>query len=163
VESLDALKDYFNILGISKASELGEGRGKPPTDDPQVFLGHLTPNVPIPTNTPTSSTSRLFTLPAPTTISTPRRIITVLLTYLLKIMAPLFRNFRVAGQTPIALTNAKGDPTMIVTGDMLRLHLAYDATLRGGTHEQGPRPLGYMEIVLAINKAQSVAGHTTRP
>jgi len=51
---------------------------------------------------------------------------------------------------------------MIVTGDMLRLHLAYDAALRGGTHKQGPRPLGYAEIALAINKAQSVAGHTTR-
>ena len=42
--NLDALKDYFNILGISKVSELGEGKGKPPTNDPQVFLGHLTPN-----------------------------------------------------------------------------------------------------------------------
>ena len=55
-------------------------------------------------------------------------------------MAPLFRNFRVAGQTPFALTNAKGDPTMIVTCDMLHLHLAYDAALRGGTHDVGNSP-----------------------
>jgi hypothetical protein len=146
VEKLDALKDYFNVLGISNVSELGEGKGKPPTDDPQVFLGHLTLDLSIPTNTPAPSLPQLSTLPNPTII----------------IMAPLFRNFRVAGQNPFALANVNGDPTMTVTGDMLRLHLAYDAALRGGTHAQGPKPLGYAEIALAINKAQSVAGHTTR-
>jgi hypothetical protein len=41
VDHLDALKEYFNVLGIETVAELTAGIGEPPTDDPQVFLGHL--------------------------------------------------------------------------------------------------------------------------
>lgn len=38
---LNALPQYFELLGIENVSELAEGAGQPPSDDPQVFLGML--------------------------------------------------------------------------------------------------------------------------
>jgi hypothetical protein len=41
VDHLAALQEYFDVLDIGGVSELIEGNGLPPTDDPQVFLGSL--------------------------------------------------------------------------------------------------------------------------
>jgi hypothetical protein len=38
--TIAALQEYFNALGVSKVSDLPDGVGSPPTDDPQVFLGY---------------------------------------------------------------------------------------------------------------------------
>ena len=41
VDHLSALQDYFDVLGIEDVSELTEGNGAPPMDNPQVFLGGM--------------------------------------------------------------------------------------------------------------------------
>jgi hypothetical protein len=41
VKHLQALDDYLNLLEVNKISELPKGKGKPPREDPQVFLGAL--------------------------------------------------------------------------------------------------------------------------
>ena len=40
VEHLAALQEYFDALGVSNVSDLPDGAGSPPTNDPQVFLGY---------------------------------------------------------------------------------------------------------------------------
>lgn len=43
ITEMGALKEYLEILGIEKITELGEGQGRPPEDDPQIFLGLIEP------------------------------------------------------------------------------------------------------------------------
>ncbi|KAJ3500546.1 hypothetical protein NLJ89_g9745 [Agrocybe chaxingu] len=38
IEHLNALKDYIDLLGIDSISKLPPGSGKPPQDDPQIFV-----------------------------------------------------------------------------------------------------------------------------
>jgi len=38
---LPALEGYLELLGIEKIADLRKGQGKPPRDDPQVFLGTI--------------------------------------------------------------------------------------------------------------------------
>ena len=38
ITHLQVLTDYFGLLGVSKISKLPNGLGRPPVDDPQVFL-----------------------------------------------------------------------------------------------------------------------------
>jgi hypothetical protein len=159
VEKLEVLKDYFNVLGVTNVSELGEGEGKPPTNDPQVFLGHLTLQSPTYKNPIPSSRSWFPTLFAASIISLVCRLITASRAYLTNIMAPLFRP---AGQNQFTLVHADGDKTLVITGDMVRLHLAYDAALRGGTQGRLPEPMGYPDFALAIRNTQVAAGRPSR-
>ena len=53
ITHLNALTKYMDLLGISKISTLPQGKGSPPPDDPQVFIGSLSPFL-------TNSTSFLF-------------------------------------------------------------------------------------------------------
>ena len=46
ITHLQALTDYLELLKIAKISKLPAGRGRPPADDPQVFLGFIAPEVP---------------------------------------------------------------------------------------------------------------------
>lgn len=41
ISDLHALTSYLELVGVDKVSDLPKGKGKPPTDDPQVFLGSL--------------------------------------------------------------------------------------------------------------------------
>jgi hypothetical protein len=41
VSHLHALQQYFDLLGIANISQLPEGEGKPPLDDPQTFIGNM--------------------------------------------------------------------------------------------------------------------------
>ena len=43
ITHLQALTDYFDLLGVSKVSKLPNGLGRPPVDDPQLFLGLISP------------------------------------------------------------------------------------------------------------------------
>jgi hypothetical protein len=45
VSHLNALQQYFELLGIANISHLAEGKGKPPSDDPQTFIGNLEPGL----------------------------------------------------------------------------------------------------------------------
>jgi hypothetical protein len=66
ISGLQAVKSYLDTLGIEKISELPKGDGKPPGDDPQVYLGTI-PSVhdqfsPAPIKTSTSFRSFLSPL-----------------------------------------------------------------------------------------------------
>ena len=41
IRHLQALETYLELMGVENASKLPAGKGKPPLDDPQVFLGGL--------------------------------------------------------------------------------------------------------------------------
>ena len=41
IRHLQALDAYFNLLGVKNAAELSAGKGNPPREDPQVFLGAI--------------------------------------------------------------------------------------------------------------------------
>ena len=43
VSHLNALRGYFEVLGVDRISDLKRGSGIPPDDDPQVFCGALRP------------------------------------------------------------------------------------------------------------------------
>ena len=43
VTHLTTLTNYFDLLGISKISKLPQGKGILPPDDPQVFIGSISP------------------------------------------------------------------------------------------------------------------------
>ena len=44
ITHLQALTDYMDLIGVKKISKLPKGTGKPPANDPQVFLGSLDPH-----------------------------------------------------------------------------------------------------------------------
>ena len=43
ITHLQALTDYLDLIGVKKISKLPSGHGRPPMDDPQVFLGLISP------------------------------------------------------------------------------------------------------------------------
>lgn len=45
ITHLDALTEYFDLIGVSKVSKLPQGKGTPLSDDPQIFVGPLSPFV----------------------------------------------------------------------------------------------------------------------
>ena len=46
ITHLQALTDYLDLLGVKRVSKLLPGSGQPPADDPQIFLGALSPHQP---------------------------------------------------------------------------------------------------------------------
>jgi hypothetical protein len=46
--SNQALRNYLEILGLRTISELPKEKGKPPREDPQIFLGALSLSTPVP-------------------------------------------------------------------------------------------------------------------
>ena len=44
ITHLQALTDYLELIGVKRVSKLPKGTGKPPTDNPQIFLGTLDPH-----------------------------------------------------------------------------------------------------------------------
>jgi hypothetical protein len=49
IQHLQALNSYFEILGIQNISELPKGKGSPPREDPQIFLGAISMSPPFST------------------------------------------------------------------------------------------------------------------
>src|ERR1700761_3983243 len=49
IRHLRALEDYFDLLGVANALQLPNGRGNPPQENPQIFLGGMSydPGVPM--------------------------------------------------------------------------------------------------------------------
>ena len=56
ITHLQALTDYLVLLNVAKIAKLPAGRGRPPLEDPQVFLGHLSLDSPSFSCFPFSST-----------------------------------------------------------------------------------------------------------
>jgi len=61
VEHLNALLAYFEVMGIEKIADLPQGTGKPPRQDPQIFVGSVSLS-PLHSSYKDSATSRT-TLP----------------------------------------------------------------------------------------------------
>ena len=64
ITHLQALTDYFDLLGIAQISQLPRGVERPSTDDPQIVVGSLTFTAPVPNFCLTP-----FSLPMPRYIS----------------------------------------------------------------------------------------------
>jgi RNase H-like domain found in reverse transcriptase/Integrase zinc binding domain len=63
IKHLQALETYLELMGVENASNLITGKGKPPHEDPQVFLGAITFGPPFPS---ASRPSLLPDSPSPT-------------------------------------------------------------------------------------------------
>jgi len=108
---------------------LWKEQGKPLTNDPQMFLGHLTlhssgykdPIIPLQSWFPS-----LFVL---SIISSLCGIITTSCTYLFNVMASLFCNFYIMGQNLLTLDNTDDNTILIITSNMICLHLTYNTIL----------------------------------
>ena len=69
IKHLPAFEEYLDLLGVDNVSKLKAGTGNPPPDDPQVFLGALTPSYSPPTPSRQSLTTPLITYPQDNTTS----------------------------------------------------------------------------------------------
>jgi hypothetical protein len=159
IAELDTLKDYFAILGIDDVSQLGEGAGDPPNEDPQVTVGHLslaktdyrrrTASHPS-SKSPTSSSTLEFL----------NNIIThVALSINATTMAPILTRI---GTCRYSLPNGLGNGDLMVMLDMLHSYLEYDCHLRAGTAADLPSPVGYGDFSLSFNMLQTTNGLTSR-
>ena len=45
ITHLQALTDYLDLLGLTQITQLPRGTGRPPSDDPQIFLGSIAPSL----------------------------------------------------------------------------------------------------------------------
>jgi hypothetical protein len=157
VDHLSALQDYFDVLGIENVSELTEGNGAPPMDNPQVFLGGMGLTFSYKDSPssiyPVSSHCQQPSITSPTS----QRPSLTTLTMSSNQHPPLFR----------ALGNARFEivdrlrrhRSLIVSLDQLRLYLQHDADLRGGADPRSVTiPVGYDQFadVLNANDEQGV-------
>ncbi|KAG1897254.1 uncharacterized protein F5891DRAFT_1192199 [Suillus fuscotomentosus] len=142
VDHLAMLQEYFDVLDIEHVSELTEGNGLPPTDNPQVFLGHLglgldyiTPT--SPSNSSTTPQLQCSSQRQPSTMSNPNP-------------APLFRTL---GNGRFAMPDRyRPGVTLLLTLDQIKLYLQHDADLRGGIEPTTiPSPISYDELAVALN------------
>jgi hypothetical protein len=161
VEKLDALAEYFQLLGVENVSELGDGSGRTQTSDPQVFLGHLFSDQSTEDIRPGVDSPRSPLIPVP---NDPRPNIFGLSSspHLFLLMAPLlrragFRRFIV----PSPLGTA-GDNDLVVLADTVRMYLEYDGYLRAGTAHQHPTPFGYGDFALAFNMQPAAEADPSR-
>src|SRR6202789_1347675 len=65
IKHLQALETYLELLGVNHASNLPLGKGKPPQDDPQVFIGALSLYSILPEPLTTSTTTVPFSSDPP--------------------------------------------------------------------------------------------------
>ncbi|KAG1833664.1 hypothetical protein DFJ58DRAFT_735992 [Suillus subalutaceus] len=158
VEKLGALTEHLSFLGIQDVSDLMDGSGEPPKDDPQVFLGHLTCDglaykVPI-------SHFLKYSL-AFSRSSITNHPLTIHSTQKQPSMAPTLLNHVSARH--FTLPNTLGeDGEMLVTTDILRAYLEYNTHLRAGTAALRYTPSGYGNFALAFNLMQTEAGRTSQ-
>ena len=61
ITHLQALTDYLDLFGESKINNLPKGTGKPPQDDPQIFLGYVSLSFPFTTISTNSHSSDIKT------------------------------------------------------------------------------------------------------
>ncbi|KAG1731043.1 hypothetical protein EDD22DRAFT_960617 [Suillus occidentalis] len=128
VEHLDTLRDYFNLISIATIGELVDGNGEVPTDQPQVFLGHLCLTS-YPTNTPP------FSPPISASLHPNERALTTM-------HNPTLHNFVPNGPGLYSFSDMHCSPTPI-------LHNPRAAQAR--TTPLTPVPLGYDEFAYIFN------------
>jgi len=159
VAELDALKDYFLVLGIDNVSELGEGARNPPKEGSQVTIGHLSlANVGYKESARTSSNPK--TPYITTTHESQDNFITCIAHATLPTtMAPILTYIRARRYT---LPNGLGYGDLMVMLDMLHAYLEHDAHLRSGTAVDCASPARYGDFALSFNMLQTTNGLTTR-
>jgi hypothetical protein len=141
VDHLAALQEYFDILDVGGVSELIEGDGLPPTDNPQVFLGslglrmtYIDPLTDPRTSTPTS--------PLPSPPQQPMSSIPP--------STPLFQ--AQDNGTFVMADRYRQGVSLSITLDQLRLYLQYDADLRSGAAPNSlTTPIGYDDFTVVLN------------
>ena len=169
ITHLQALTDYLELLGVRKIIKLPKGTGRPPQDDPQVFVGFITTAA-----TPHSSESPLcfpFSRPTPfhlkaafhsitshilSFFKTPFLSLTVDLEYL-AIMPPGPRpplrsidhpRFSRISPTHYLLRNVEGYLNHTIHAGQIADFINFDQSLRepGELSSFRSMPLGYLEF-----------------
>jgi len=81
IEHLNALSAYFEVLEIEKIQDLPRGTGKPPAQDPQIFIGSLSLDLPLSSfkNSVTSRSIPSFAPPDEPKFSSPSSALTTCL------------------------------------------------------------------------------------
>jgi len=120
VDHLPTLQDYFDVLGIEDVSELTEGNGAPPMDNPQVFLGGMGLTFSY-KDSPSSRPPFSFNHQQPS----------LTLSNISSNQYPLL--FHALGNAHFEIVDRlRCHHLLIVSLDQLRLYLQHNADLRGG-------------------------------
>jgi hypothetical protein len=174
IEHLNALSAYFEVMGIEKITDLPRGTGKPPIQDPQIFVGSISLSVPH-FSYKTSTSPRCFlpsvTPPDTQILTTPlaslRTSSSLSLDMSEQPMAPppsndaspaatfVLRTFnhpdiRRISRITIALTIPITNEVIIYHVGQIMTFLLCDARLRNGRRTTRT-PGGYAEFALAFN------------
>ncbi|KAL0950224.1 hypothetical protein HGRIS_010211 [Hohenbuehelia grisea] len=157
VSHLQALKSYFEALGISDISQLQNGTGVPPGEDPQVFSGSvlftepsLSYKNPSPTTLKHYHLLRSFPLPT-------RRSQNMSSTTSLN-----FTHFMCTDRGNYTLTDPETTYVTTYTRDQINAYVKFDKVLRGGKYTASvPVPAGYIKFARIYNLEPNVKSKFT--
>ena len=167
ITHLQALTDYLELLGVRKVAKLPKGTGRPPQDDPQVFVGSITiaPHLPVSSffssfcrsfTSDLNSAIRSFSFSIPSLFKAPFHSITIDLEYL-TIMPqgprPPLRSidhprFSRISPTHYLLRNVEGYLNHTMHVGQIADFINFDQSLRepGELSSLRSMPLGYLEF-----------------
>ena len=167
ITHLQALTDYLELLGVKKISKLPTGHGRPPMDDPQVFLGSINPydpndptplcptvSDPLPYLNPSSqNVSPLFrSTPHPTFISLPvnLELIFVIMPKLCGVKHPIFHRL---STTHYSIHEPEDSLSRTVHVGQVADYLKFDEQLRSkeGLSQIQSLPLGFSNFASLWN------------
>jgi hypothetical protein len=179
IEHLNALTVYFEALGIEKIAELARGTGKPPMQDPQIFIGSLSfstiPPLSYKNSANLRSTLSSFVPPNDQSISPPTSAFSTFPTSLTMSGMPppsplsnlntssaattvlrtfVHPNLRRLSRLTVLLTNPLTREEQVYHVGQIMTFLLCDVRLRKGN--QGNRiPGGYFEFISAFNESNT--------
>lgn len=170
IRHLQALEIYLDLIGVDSASKLPAGKGKPPQDDPQVFLGGMSLNSPpYPPTSPSSPHLQVSVSNATSTAPFTLQFLDINTFFV--VLEPPFNfseyyplhnimldgiqhpNFRRIGRTEYSVTNPNSMYADIIHVGQIAKYLAFDKSLRDGrrlTNTPGI-PFGYSHFATIFN------------
>ena len=167
IKHLQALDDYLELLGARKISELSKGKGNPPWEDPQIFLGAISIDSPLPASFPLSTSiqsdhSNSFIIPGSSSSSTSFPSFPIHHTHpsfftdpdtMPKLPGIQHPHFTQRNKNKYTITNPDNPGLWHVHVGQIMMYLAFDKALRDNFNvSQLPGiPLGYDNFTTAFN------------
>ncbi|KAG5641581.1 hypothetical protein DXG03_004694 [Asterophora parasitica] len=161
ITHLDALANYFDLLGITRIEDLAAGTTKPPTEDPQIFISAIGPNLDCVgdkrLSVPSQPPSSFFPSSHPTNISAtlPRNPYHTIMTNNLPTSIPPLKTqqhsgLHRTGREDFVLINPVNQHSAYYHAITIYSYIIYDVKLRKAVLPLTV-PGGYAEFAAAFN------------